>query len=162
MPEKIGSGLIHRKIITPFVNQLKQGADARSLANAVAAGLTIAIIPVLGITTGLCFFVGVRWKLNQPILQLVNYLFYPVQILLFPLFLLAGSKLMGVPPVTLSPSALVDEFKVDPLVFLSNYGMAGARALIVWLLLAVPLFYLVRLVSEFLLSKWIQKQGVKS
>jgi len=157
MSEKM-SGFFNRVLVKPVLDQVKQGADANGLANTVAAGLIIAVIPVLGITTALCVAVGLKWRLNQPVIQAVNYLLYPVQIILLPVFILLGAKLFGVEPVSFDPKTVFSEFTTDPGLFMSNYGMAGLRACMVWLLISPVLFFITKSISLFFFKKLKIKQ----
>ena len=81
---------------------LKQGLTAEKLALCIALGCAIGIIPMLGTTTVLCALAGWLFSLNQPAIQSVNYLVYPLQLaLLIPWYRL-GEHLFGVR--TLGPS----------------------------------------------------------
>ena len=62
------NGLIHRFLIGPVLEQIKQGANADGLAKSLSAAAVIAVIPILGATTALCVMVGLRWRLNQPVM----------------------------------------------------------------------------------------------
>jgi uncharacterized protein (DUF2062 family) len=130
------NGFFQDKIVIPFKNQLKQGVTPKQLALTCAVGSVIGIFPLLGVTTFLCILLGLVWKLNQPILQAVNYLLYPVQLLLLPTFILAGEKVTGSEPVSFNPSTVVKDFMADPRLFLAHYGMAGFHAVLVWAVIA--------------------------
>jgi uncharacterized protein (DUF2062 family) len=66
---------------------LQQGITPKKLALSVALGITLGIFPVLGSTTLLCAAAGLLLGLNQPALQGVNYIAYPLQLgLLIPFF----------------------------------------------------------------------------
>jgi uncharacterized protein (DUF2062 family) len=125
-----------RRVKDPIVAQLTQGVTPERLALSCALGSTLGIFPILGTTTVLCFLVGVALKLNQPAIQAVNYGIYPLQLILFPLFLQAGSTLFHAEPITLSPIQLTREFAAGVLPFLSKYGMAGVHGIVVWTLVA--------------------------
>lgn len=152
---------VHRYLLDPVLDQIKQGADAKTLSTAVAAGATIAVMPVLGATTALCAIAGVKWKLNQPVLQLVNYFLYPVQILMIPVFLILGARLWGVEPVSINPQTIFQEFRSDTALFFANYGMAGLRSVVVWALLSPIIFFPIRRISFFILSRMIRYERTK-
>jgi hypothetical protein len=118
-----------------FREQLVQGADPRGLAKTCSTAAMLAIFPMLGVTTALCVLVGIRFKLNQPLMQAVNYLLYPAQILLLPLFIKGGSSLFGA-PVSLDPGEAVRDFSAHPSSFLQRYGVAGLEGVVLWLLVA--------------------------
>ena len=88
-----------RRVIAPIVAQLKQGITPQQIALTLALGAVLGIFPILGATTALCALAGVWLRLNQPLIQLVNYLVYPLQLaLLIPLYR-AGERLFGAEPV---------------------------------------------------------------
>lgn len=130
-------GWWRRRVLAPIVAQLRQGITPQQIAFTLAAGTVIGIFPVLGTTTALCGLFGLALRLNQPIIQLVNYLVYPVQIaLLFP-FYRAGEWLFGLTPVPLlSITELAQRFGADPLQFFSDYGLVALCGAAVWLLMA--------------------------
>lgn len=126
-----------RRVVAPIVAQLRQGITPQQIAFTLAAGTVIGIFPVLGTTTVLCGLFGLAMRLNQPIIQLVNYLVYPLQIaLLFP-FYRAGEWLFGLTPVPLlSITELAQRLGADPMQFFADYGLVALCAVAVWLLLA--------------------------
>ncbi len=125
-----------RYFLTPVKNQLTQGVTPKKLAWSCALGITLGIFPILGSTTLLCLVAGIVLKLNQPILQAVNYLIYPAQLVLFPIFVRTGEKLFRTNPITFVPTALAHEFAQSPSAFMSKYGMAGLHGIAVWILIA--------------------------
>ena len=135
-----------RRVLAPILTQLRQGSSPRMIAVTIAAGAVIGILPILGTTTLLCAVIAVWFRLNQPIIQLVNYFIYPLQIaLLFP-FYRAGEFLFRQPPVPLvSIEALTERFWAGPGQFFIDYGMLAVYGLVVWLLAAPLLFGLLYL-----------------
>jgi tetratricopeptide (TPR) repeat protein len=81
---------------------IQQGLMPEKLALCVSLGLVIGIFPVLGSTTILCAAAAFFFRLNQPAMQSVNYLAYPLQLaLLIPWYRL-GEHLFRVKPLGLS------------------------------------------------------------
>eukprot|EP01034_Spumella_vulgaris_P003768 gene3768-4823_t len=72
--------LLRRKpaVLGPVLAQLRQGITPEKIALTAALGAVIAVFPILGSTTVLCGLVAWGLRLNQPIIQLVNYLCYPL------------------------------------------------------------------------------------
>lgn len=121
----------------PILAQLKQGLSPAKAALAVALGLYIAVIPALGTTTLLCALAGMAFRLNQPILQAVNWLAYPLQLLLlFPFFGL-GADVFNGPRMSLSPSEFVSRAGSEPLKLMDDFLWVGLNAIGVWALLGV-------------------------
>lgn len=128
-----------RRVKEPILAQLTQGVTPEKLALTCALGGAIGVFPILGSTTLLCLLVGIFLKLNQPAIQAVNYVVYPFQLGLLPVFVRLGEKLYGAEPVPLFPTDLIREFMQGPDPFLSKYGRAGIYAITAWALIA-PVF----------------------
>ena len=125
-----------RRLRDPLVAQLRQGASPDALARAVALGVTLGIFPILGATTLLCAIVAHRMRLNQPTMQLVNYVAYPAQLALLLPFYRAGEVAFGVAHRPLAIPALIAAFRADPWAFLRDYGLVGLRGVAVWCVVA--------------------------
>ena len=67
----------------------------------------IGSVPLLFVTSLLCALVAWAFKLNQPAIQVANYVAYPLQLTLFIPFFHAGAKLFGEPALELSVDQLV-------------------------------------------------------
>ena len=133
-------GFWQRRVVAPVVAQLRQGITPEQVALTLALGGVLGIFPILGATTALCAIVGIRLRLNQPLIQLVNYLVYPLQILLLIPFYRAGERLFGAEPVPIvNVPDLVARFGADPWQFLLDYGLVGLYGIAVWCLVAPAL-----------------------
>jgi uncharacterized protein (DUF2062 family) len=97
------ASFLQRRLIAPLLLLLRQGVTPEKLALSIALGASVAVIPVLGVSTVVCALLALWLRLNMPAIQLVNYLLMPVQLLLIIPFLRFGEKLAGAPrfPVTL-------------------------------------------------------------
>lgn len=138
-----------RRVVAPILAQLKQGITPEKIALTLALGSVLGVFPIIGATTALCAVVAWRLKLNQPIIQLTNYLLYPVHLLLLLPFYRAGETLFGQPHLPIfSIAELVHRFQASPLDFLADYGMVGLYGVVVWCLVAGPaaalLYFLLR------------------
>ena len=149
MNESSGRSFWQRRVVAPIVAQLRQGITPGQVALTLALGGVLGIFPILGATTFLCAVAGVWLRLNQPVIQLVNYLVYPLQIALLIPFYRAGERLFGADPVPIvNVPDLIARFGADPWRFLIDYGLVGLYGIVVWALVAVPLVAL----SYFLLK----------
>jgi uncharacterized protein (DUF2062 family) len=128
-----------RRVVAPIVAQLRQGITPQKIALTLALGGVLGIFPILGATTLLCAIAGVWLRLNQPIIQLVNYLVYPLQLALLIPFYRAGERLFGAAPVPIVDVAgLIARFGESPWQFILDYGLVGLYGIAVWAL-AAPL-----------------------
>jgi len=125
-----------QKIKTVIVTQLKQGVSPHGLALTFAMAVILGIFPILGSTTLLCFVFAWLMKLNQPLIHALNYIVYPFQIALIPVFLKMGRWIFGAPPISLYPDQILKEFFEDWVRFFENYGEAGLHAITAWTLVA--------------------------
>jgi uncharacterized protein (DUF2062 family) len=124
------------RVLSPVVQQLRQGISAEKIALTLALGFMLSVFPVLGATTLLCALAGILLRLNQPIIQLVNFLAYPIQLALLIPFYRAGECLLGRAPIPLNIPLLFERFSADAIQFLKDFGMIAAGGILVWLMVA--------------------------
>jgi uncharacterized protein (DUF2062 family) len=129
-------GFLRRHVVNVLLAQLRQGITPQKIALTLAMGFTLGVFPVMGTTTGLCALAGVLLRLNQPIIQLINYIAWPLQIPGIYLFVRIGEWLTHSPPVPFSVPALLQAFRASPMDFLARYGMTGLRGILAWCLIA--------------------------
>jgi uncharacterized protein (DUF2062 family) len=125
---------LRRKVRDPLMAELRQGATPEAVAAAVSVSLAIAINPIIGTTTVGCLVAGRLFRLNHVVMQVVNHLSYPLQILLIVPFVRLGETLTGAEPIALSPGALIDEFNRSFTGFVQKFGLAYAHGLLGWVL----------------------------
>jgi uncharacterized protein (DUF2062 family) len=128
--------LLKAKIADPIVEQLTQGLSPERIALTVAVGLTIAVNPIVGTTTILCFVAAWALRLNQPIIQAINWSSYALQLLLIFPFIRLGEALFGGPPETRSLQQLVAMAKTDALGTMRTVGATFLHAAAAWALVA--------------------------
>jgi uncharacterized protein (DUF2062 family) len=128
--------LWRRRVLAVTVAQLRQGITPRQIALTIALGVVLGLFPILGTTTALCLLAGVWLKLNQPVIQLSNWMVAPLQVPGIYLFVRAGDRLTHAPPVSFSVAALILAFKASPLRFLQQYGTTGLRGVLAWVVFA--------------------------
>jgi uncharacterized protein (DUF2062 family) len=115
---------------------LRQGTTPEKLALSLALGITIGLVPVLGVSTAVCALVALALRLNMPAIQLVNYLLAPLQLLLVIPFLRLGEWLAQAPrfPITIdSGLTLLSQGVMQAVTVLSS---AILHATLGWLVLA--------------------------
>jgi uncharacterized protein (DUF2062 family) len=125
-----------RRVLDLLLAQLRQGITPEKIALTLAIGLVLGLFPIFGTTSALCLLAGLWLKLNQPMIQLVNWFAAPLQLPGIYLFVRIGERLTRTPPVHFSIAGLVQQFRAAPLQFLQQFGMTGLRAILAWLLIA--------------------------
>src|SRR5499433_449831 len=99
-------GLLHRRLVRPVLDLLRQGVTPEKLALSIALGLALGVFPVLGATTALCALAALILRLNLPAIQIVNYFVYPLQIALLLPFFRLGERLFHAPHLPISVSQI--------------------------------------------------------
>jgi uncharacterized protein (DUF2062 family) len=131
--------LLLRRVVAPLRAQLTQGVTPGKLAAALALGVALGLFPVLGSTTLLCAIAAAALGLNQPAIQIANYLAYPMQLVLLVPFFQAGAWLFGQPPVPFTVDQLRAALASDAAGTIGKYLSANVRAIAAWALAAPPL-----------------------
>jgi uncharacterized protein (DUF2062 family) len=99
-------GFLHRRLVRPLLDLLRQGVTPEKIALSVALGLVLGVFPVLGSTTALCALAALMLRLNLPAIQIINYFVYPLQLALLLPFFRFGEWLFRAPHLPLSVSQI--------------------------------------------------------
>ncbi len=145
------------KVVHRVLDLLKQGITPEKIALCAALGISIAIFPVLGSTTLLCTLAAFIFKVNLPLIQLVNYLAYPLQLLLILPFIRAGEFLFRETPITLSVPQMLQMIRQDILGTIRSLWIVTLHAMAVWLFIGP----LITVILTLILTPVIRKLGVK-
>lgn len=130
-----------RRVIDPIVAQLTQGITPEKIALTIAIGSGCALFPILGTTTLLCLLVGIALRLNQPIIQAVNYLCTPIHLPLIWWMVRTGEWLFAEPHRPFKMRVLARLLWEEPVQFVRVFGTTGLHAIVVWAFL-VPFWIL--------------------
>ncbi len=133
IPRPTASNLLKSRIVDPIVAQLTQGLSVERIAMTIAIGLCLAVIPVIGVTTILCFLAAWALRLNQPIIQLINWSSAALQLLLIIPFIRLGEAIFRAPRMTRSLEELVATAKADPVGTMAKLGETLGHAVVAWL-----------------------------
>ena len=90
-----------------FYDALRRGLTPHKLSMTCAMGVVIGIFPVFGTTTILCFGIAIAFRLNIPLIQLVNYLVAPLQLIFILPFIKMGTILFRLNPFPYNMDQLV-------------------------------------------------------
>jgi uncharacterized protein (DUF2062 family) len=127
-----------RRIVAPITAQLTQGITPNRIAFTLGLGVALALFPFLGFTTILCFAVAAALKLNQPIIQILNQLMWPVWIPMVAVYIKVGAAIYGAPAMPFDPVEVSRLFLTSQGEFWAKFGMVGVHAFTAWIL-SVPL-----------------------
>jgi uncharacterized protein (DUF2062 family) len=126
-----------RRLGRLVVDLLKSGLAPEKIALCIVLGVVLGIAPVIGSTTILCAAAAALLGLNQPLIQAVNYLVYPLQFAMIIPFIRAGEWVFGSPRLHLSAQEIAAAVARDPLGAFSAFWTITVQALVAWLLFGV-------------------------
>lgn len=132
------------KLTRHILELLKQGITPHKIALATALGALLGIAPILGTTIVSCTVAALALRLNLVLIQIVNNLVYPLQLLLLIPFVQAGQWLFRQPALPLSVSQILAMVKADfwgSIVALWSYTWHGAVAWLLFSAVAGPIIY---------------------
>lgn len=130
-------GFWQRRLIDPLMGFLAQGATPGELSRAISLAVICGLFPFLGATTLLTLGVGWALRLNQPVMQTINYLLSGVQLLMIPVYVQLGAMILGANADNFSVNLMLEALREGSLMdFLRQFGMAGWYAFLAWLLSA--------------------------
>jgi uncharacterized protein (DUF2062 family) len=124
------------RVIDPLVAQLTQGITPEKIALTIAIGSALALFPILGTTTLLCLLVGIALRLNQPIIQAVNYLCYPIHLPLIWWMVRTGEWLFDETHRSFKMRVVAQMLWDEPRQFFRIFGTTLFHAIVVWAILA--------------------------
>ena len=133
---------IYRRVALPVLALLRMGATPEKLAWSIAVGLLIGVNPVLGSTTLLCLAVAFLFRLNVAASQIGNHIVYPLELLFVIPFIRLGSLVFHTEPLPLSPKALLESARTNPIALTRQLWRWEWHAFIVWTgiaTIAIPL-----------------------
>ncbi len=138
---------LSKNVKEPIISFLQQGITPEKLALSIVFGALLGIIPLLGTTTVLCAIAAFSLKLNMISIQFVNYLVYPIQLLLFIPFLKIGEYIFNLPPIPMSVSRVIEMFLADWLGTIKTIWQINLTGICVWLILSVPVGFLIYFIT---------------
>ena len=151
------SAWLRRKVRDPLVAELRQGATPESVSAAVVVSFAIAINPIIGTTTLGCLLAGRVFRLNHVVMQVVNHVSYPLQILLIVPFVRLGETVTGSRHIHLTPKAIIDELNRSFPDFVEKFWMAYVHGLIGWVITVPLLCWLLHFVLRATFRKVLPK-----
>lgn len=125
-----------RRIRAPIVAQLTQGITPEKVALTLAVGSAIAVFPILGTSTVLCFLAALALKLNQPITQLINQACWPVHVPAIYLCIRVGEKLFGAQAVQFNLRQMSQQAWNEPARFFHDFESSAVHAIVAWSVMA--------------------------
>jgi uncharacterized protein (DUF2062 family) len=146
---------LRRCVVGPVLQLLRIGATPERLAWSIAVGLVIGVNPLLGSTTLVAFAAASMFGLNLVGSQFANHLMYPLELVMFPVFIRLGTFLFRTAALPLGYRAMFHAVKLHPwdtTRFLWNWEW---HALVVWAVFAVIVAPLLQMGLKIVLVKML-------
>ena len=151
---------IKKKFINLIKKLLGEGISPKKISLCIALGIALGIFPVLGSTTLLCAVAAVALKLNLPAIQAVNYLVYPLQIILLAPFYSAGSWLFRDQSLPMIQENIIDLLKKDFWGSMANLWDLTIYAILIWLMISPFLILILYGLLKPIIRNFASSQGL--
>jgi len=132
---------VFNKVKEVIRREFTQGLDLRGGSMAIATAFTLGIFPIIGFSTPLNTAAAFLFRLNQPIVQALNWVLGPLKWLLIIPFLRFGEWLFDADPFSLSLTEFSKIFFDDWLATTREFAWTFTHVICGWLVL-VPMIYL--------------------
>jgi uncharacterized protein (DUF2062 family) len=138
-------------LVVKTKNLVGTGHSPHQLSLAITLGIIFGVFPFLGVTTLLLALIAFTFKLNMVIIQLANYVVYPLQVVLYIPFIKIGKLLGNMPSV--SPAQILEAMKVNWVTEIGKLWYIHLWAILAWAIVAAPSSYII----YYILKDWIQR-----
>jgi uncharacterized protein (DUF2062 family) len=146
---------MNAKPIQQFKQIFSRGVAPRELSLAIALSVPMGMLPMFGFITLLTTAIAVRWRLNVPLVLALVYMALPLQLLLFVPFLRMGEALFQLPPLPISPTEIMTMLDTTGWGFFQQIWVTNLAAVAAWLLVALPLGFLLYQISYLVCRRWL-------
>lgn len=124
----------------PFIQLLRQGVSPEKIALTIAMGIILGVTPVLGSTMLLCTLAAIVLRLNLAVIQLVNGVVYPLQLLLLIPFYRLGARIFRTGASTISLGGVTALIREGVAHAVRTLWVVTMHALLAWLMLGLAAF----------------------
>lgn len=128
-----------RRLGDPVRALLTQGVTPDKLSATFAVGTAASLFPFLGFTTTFNILLGLWFRMNQPLLQVINYLLTPLHLVMILVYVRVGEWIWFAHDEHFSVADMLRSFhELSVEDFLRRFAWAGVHAFTAWAL-SVPL-----------------------
>ena len=137
--------LLGNKYVIPVKNLLLQGISPNAIALAIAGALAISLFPVIGSTTILCALFALRFRLNLPLIQIINYSMFPIQIIMLFPWMKLGAFIFRYEKLKYTLNEILTMISTDTLHAISVLWYVTLQAIGAWILITPIITYAIYL-----------------
>lgn len=135
--------LYKTKVVIPVSNIRKEGISSEALALSISIGIIGGAFPLIGFASYICLFLTLAFKQNIIIVQAVNWLSYPIQIILLIPFMKLGNTILGSSDMTITIHQIIVAFQSGMMHGVKLIGIFSLYGVIAWAVIALPTFLIV-------------------
>jgi hypothetical protein len=154
---------LKKKIVSPLLKYLKKGVSVPKMSLTLSLGICLGIMPLIGIPGWLLLLLALIFKLNIPILQLINYIISILKYLLFIPFLKIGHKVFFPNEQTPDIQNILANYQSDFLGTFKSFWHMNLGGIFLWAMVAIPLGILIYYKSQpFLLRQKLRTAIIRA
>jgi uncharacterized protein (DUF2062 family) len=142
------------KLKTKIVDLLRQGTSPNEISLTIVLGMALGTIPILGTTTLFCAVAASALRLNLPLMLLVNYIIYPVQLLIYIPLMLLGAGLLDNSLKSLTIATVYTMLRSDMLGTIQRLFWANLGAVLIWGVISLPLGFVFYAMAQRLMRNF--------
>jgi uncharacterized protein (DUF2062 family) len=142
------------KLKTKIVDLLRQGTSPNEISLTIVLGMALGTIPILGTTTIFCAVAASALRLNLPLMLLVNYIIYPVQLLIYIPLMLLGASLLDNSLKSLTIATVYTMLRSDMLGTIQRLFWANLGAVMIWGVISLPLGFVLYAMAQRLMRNF--------
>jgi uncharacterized protein (DUF2062 family) len=131
-----------KRVLIPVSNIRKQGFSSETLAFSIAIGVVGGAFPAIGFASYICLLMTLLLRQNIIIVQVVNWLVYPIQILLLIPFMKLGHSIFAGGDVVITLHQVTVAFQVGIMNGFREIGIISLYGIIAWAACAIPSMFI--------------------
>lgn len=131
-----------RRVVDPVIALLKQGITPDKLAQTCGAGFVCSMFPILGTTSVLNLIVGLRFRLNHPLMQTLNQILSPLHVIMIVFYVRLGEWIWQADDDPFTVREFVQSLRAASWSdIFDQFGAALLHSMTAWAITA-PLFFI--------------------
>lgn len=144
---------IENRIVVPLYKYIRLGLSPVKLSIAISIGAILGLCPLFGTTTILCSIIAILFRLNMAVMQLVNYLMLPLQLIILIPLIKAGEYIFSSGSSRITVESIIHAFKDSWFSGMKEMGHILIMGTTAWAVIIIPL----GLIFYFILLQAIKK-----